>query len=132
MALEGALVDRARVLRKQPSGASAPLGMTQMIDDVPGQWFDALLQLPDSPQTPDASQGRRRVVRVPTLLTDAFDDDNEAVVFTAEDKIEVVSEKFGTDVWETIGDPMPLATLYDILGYSTTVRKIVEHPRARL
>jgi hypothetical protein len=136
MGLESAFVDRARPVRKQqvtedvlgvPTPVARVAGMTQMAD-VPGAWFDAFLQLPTGGEdSQDSSHGRRRVVKSPTLMFDTVDDELVTVNLTPEDKVEVVSERFGTATWEVVADPTPLATLDEIIGWSVTVKRIADH-----
>lgn len=130
MGLESALVDRARIVSQQATGVRTR-GMSQMAP-VTGPWFAALLQLPQSPSNPDSSQGRSRVVRSPTLLFDVIDEENNTVVVTAAVRLEVESDRFGTSLWEPTGDPEPLATLYETLGFQVTIRQVADHEFAQL
>lgn len=125
MGLDSALVDRAHTIRQEAAAAGRVRGMTQMAP-VESAWFAALLQLPASTEQRDASQGRRRVVSVPTLMFDVFDEENQAVSVRAGDKIEIESDRFGVSMWECVGEPMPVASLHDVFGYTVTVRRIVD------
>lgn len=126
MSLSTALVDRARIRRLNPATATQVAGSTRM-ETTTSAYFDALLQLPQGSASEGSPNSRRRVVKTPTLLFDVFDDDNEPVALQNGDKIEIVSDRFGTAVWETTGDPEPLANLYDILGWQVTLKRVVDH-----
>jgi hypothetical protein len=126
MGLESALVDRARTIRSMPTGAGRVRGMTQ-VADVTSAWFGALLMLPQAAATPDASSGRRRSVRTPTIMFDVIDEENQRVVVDAGCRIEIDSERFGRSLWQPSGDPEVLANLHDVLGYQVTVTKVTDH-----
>lgn len=124
MGLDSALVDRARI-RKQEAAGPRVRGMTQMAE-TEGQWFQALLQVPQGNLTEDRSQGRRRTVTVPTLMFDVFDDDSQPVVVRAGERVEVDSERFGMSLWEVDGEPEPLGSLHDVFGYQVRVKRITQ------
>lgn len=126
MALEAALVDRARIVTQVASAEGRVRGQTRMAE-VTGAWFAALLQLPQAGRSPDGSQGRRRVVSQPTLMLDVVDEEGQEVHVTGAVRIEVESDRLGHSMWETTGDPEVLATLYEILGYQVTVKRVVDH-----
>lgn len=126
MALEGVLVDRARMVTQVASTEGRVRGQTRMAE-VTGAWFAAFLQLPQAGRSPDAAQGRRRVVTSPTLMFDVFDEENEPVVVNASMRIEVESDRFGHSMWETTGDPEPLASLVEVLGYQVTLKRVTDH-----
>lgn len=126
MGLDSAFVDRARVVRQEAVVGERVRGMTVMAP-TQSAWFAALLQLPAGTELSDASQGRRRVVQTPTLMLDVFDEENEKVSVQAGDKVEVDSVRFGVSMWEVSGDPMPVASLSDVFGYTVQVRRIADH-----
>lgn len=97
--------------------------MTEMAH-VETAWFACLLQLPQGNLVSGGGGSRRRVVKVPSLMFDVIDEANDQVVVSAGDKIEVESDKFGTTWWEVDGEPEPLATLYDVLGYQVQIKRV--------
>jgi hypothetical protein len=126
MGLENALVDRARVLKQLPAATGQVRGMTRTAW-VEGAWFGAFLQLPQAGASTGPDQGRRRVVRSPTVMFDVLDEENEPVVVNVSVRLEIDSERFGRTVWQPTGDPEPLASLDEVLGYQVTVRQITDH-----
>jgi hypothetical protein len=126
VSLESALVDQARTLQQVAAAAGRVRGQTRL-GWVSGPWFGAMLQLPQGGAAPDASQGRKRVVTQPTLLFDVADENGDPVEVTAAMRIEVSSERFGDSVWEPTGDPEPLGSLYEVIGYQVTLRKVTDH-----
>lgn len=125
MGLDSALVDRARTRKQEAAGGPRVRGMTRTAE-VDGEWFAALLQLPQGQLTPDRSQGRRRTVTAPTLMYDVFDEANAPVEMRAGERVEVDSERFGLSLWEVAGEPEPLGSLHDVFGYQVQVRRITQ------
>jgi hypothetical protein len=95
---------------------------------VETDWFDAMLQLPSGPASPEPSGGRQRVVKTPTLLFDVENYSGQLVEIHAGDKIEIESDRFGLATWETTGEAEPLANLYEIIGFQVQVRRVVDQP----
>lgn len=126
MGLESALVDRARTIRDEPA-ADRRVGGSTVMATVQSAWFAALLQLPSGNLARDSSAGRRREITAPTLMFDVVDEDNRPVVVTVRDRIEVESERFGPSMWELTGDPQPLASLSETIGYQASMKKIADH-----
>lgn len=126
MALTSALVDRARAIRPQAATAGRVAGSTVFVP-VESAWFNAFLQMPQGTRSPDGSDGRRRVVTVPTLIFDVVDDENEEVAITVADRLEIDSERLGRAIWQPTADPQPLATLTEVLGWQVTVKRVVDH-----
>lgn len=126
MGLESALVDRARIVRQEAASTQRVRGMT-VTAPVAGPWVAVLLLMPSGATGRDEGHGRRRVVTQPTLMLDSYDENNEPVAITARDRIQVESERFGTATWEPVGDPEPLGSLYETIGYQVVVKRVVEH-----
>lgn len=91
-------------------------------------WFDAMLQLPSGQASYEPSNGRRRVVKQPTLLFDVEDYDGMPVDLQNGDLVEVESDRFGTAVWQTTGEAEPLASLDEVLGYQVTLKRVADRP----
>jgi hypothetical protein len=125
VALDSAFVDRARIIRQEAASAVRVAGSTVMAE-VETEWFDAMLQMPSGAASTEPSGGRRRVVKVPTLLYDIEDHAGEPVEIRLGDKIEVESDRFGTAYWEPTGEAEPLATLQEILGFQVTLQRVVD------
>ena len=87
MAIESALVDRARAVRpvKQPHTAD---GRTDLVS-ARLDWFACRIFLPAGTVSEHASH--RRAVRAPTLLYGVFDEHQQPVKLTINDEVEVYS-----------------------------------------
>ena len=133
MGLGTALVDRARVVKKEAAGAR--VGGRTTLAPVSGQWFKARLFLPSAGAAPDSLDtqgGRRKMIKQPTLLFALRDVDREAVQVSAEFRLDVDSPELGRAVWEVRGDPEPLRKKRRVIGYYATLKRTDEPVRDTL
>lgn len=121
MALESALVDRARAVRLQPQPRRIA-GQTLMVP-VSDAWFDARLELPTASESTDRGGHRRRVIRVPTLMYGVLNDDGEEVVLGPDARVEVDSEQLGRAVWEVTGAPVPMRRREEVIGWEVQLQR---------
>jgi hypothetical protein len=136
VALTAALVDRARVYSRRQVAAVRVEGSTPMHEHV-GPWMKARLQLPQAPESVDPPpRGRRRTVRVPTLMTGIRDLDGGSVAITSEHRIGVLSKhQFGDGVevvFEVTGDPEPIRKKRKVIGWTVVMKQVADHPREPL
>jgi hypothetical protein len=115
------------VIRKVPAGRKVE-GRTVM-ESVDGEWFRCRLTLPSANQTPDAASGARKVVREPMLLWGLRDLSGDPVELTVENRVEVNSRELGRAVWDVQAEPEPLRRRRRLLGYQTTLRRVIVHER---
>lgn len=121
--LSAALRDRARVLRKHPTGAKVE-GRTPMRTE-PGDWFRCRLIIEPAPERED-QQGGRRIVAAASLVTWYVDEDGEPVQVRASDSLEV--ERSGT--WRIVAEPQPLtAARGRIVGWLVQLQRLAEPVR---
>ena len=125
MALGSALVDRARLLRQEPTGVKVE-GSTQF-GTVAGAWFRCRLNVTGQPESPDPAGARRRVESRPSMLYALKDADGLPVGLTTESRVEVASRELGTAVWQPEGDPTPLRRRRSLVGYEVNLRRVIDH-----
>lgn len=125
MGFHSALVDQARLLSKEPLGAT--VGGTIRFTDVRGEWFRCRLTLPGAPENLEGATYRRTVIRVPTLLYDIVDAVDEAVVLFVETRLEVNSKELGDQVWDVVSNPEPLRRKRRVMGWQTTLRRVEDY-----
>lgn len=133
MALNAALVDKARTVRKE--AASVRVGGRTQLEPTTSQWFKARLFLPSagaSPDNLDQEGGRRRQIKQPMLLVSKKDFDRELVAILPEEKIDVDSRELGRATWQVVGSPEPLRRRRSILGWYLQLRKTTEPTRDTL
>lgn len=130
MGLGGALVDRARVVRNIAAREQRVTGST-VLAPVESAWFRARLELPAGNESPAPENGRVRQVRTPTLMFEEFDEDNEAVDLTADDRVEVDSPELGRSMWQVIAPAQPIRKKRAVIGKQVTLRKIENRQLAR-
>lgn len=124
MALESALVDRARAIRLQAQPRRIP-GKTLMVP-IEDSWFSARLELPSANESADRPGARRRVIRVPTLMYGVLDDQGQEVVIGPEVRLEVDSDELGRSVWEVTGAPVPMRRREEVIGWEVQLSRIEE------
>jgi hypothetical protein len=125
VSLEGALVDRARILRSLPLPLKVD-GSTQFSTSL-GAWFPVRLTLASQAKADDGSSENERVTVVGSLLMLAVDGSGEPIALDSEDEIEVESEDLGRAVWRLTGDPAPLRRREGLLGFSVPVQRVATH-----
>jgi hypothetical protein len=105
-----------------------------MFKTVTYAWFRCRLTQSSLPRRPDAANGGTRVERVPTLMFDVKDEDGDAVLLTARDKVEVRSTEQGIDTltFELDGQPQPIRKKRKVIGYEVPVKRIETLSDARL
>jgi hypothetical protein len=130
MALGAALVDRARIVRNESLAVKVE-GSTRFVR-VPQPWFKARLELPRAPEGVDPGGGRRRAVRVPTLMAALKDEDGNLLALRHEDEVEFVSRTlFGDDeprLYRLTVDAAPIRKKRRVIGWEASVARI--EPRA--
>lgn len=114
MGLSSVLVDQARVLtnsavlRHNPDGSTTRVRVEgeTLMGWVYGPYFDCRVDSPAAPEATDAAGGRVRTAQHPSLIYELEDVNGDPVVLTADDKITVESEDFGTATFEITGQPV--------------------------
>lgn len=125
MALARALVDRARVLRREPSPVKVE-GTTQFVD-TSSAWFRARLIVASIDGESGGNQpGRTRVPRTPQLLYGLRDDAGERIELHADDRVEVSSNELGSGLWNVNGEPQPLRKRVAMLGGLANLARVDE------
>ena len=124
MAYSGALVDRARVIRKVSAGHRVE--GTTVLTPQTGSWFRARLGSSPAPQTPvDAAS--THTTNESSLLVGLKDSDGNPLDISAVDQIEVDSKQLGRALWTVTGSPKPLRKKRSLIGYRVAVRKVDEN-----
>lgn len=125
MAFGSALVDRARVVRRETATRTRVTGST-VVAPVYGNWFRARLELTQGQESEAPQQGRKRGSRTTTLMIDRYDEENLEVEVRAEDFVQVDSEEYGFTTWQVNGSPQPIRKLRTVLGHQAQISRI-EH-----
>lgn len=121
MALGSALVDRAKFVRRAPTGKRVE--GTKLFHDTPGPWFRCRLQMPQQQESGEG--GRRRGVTVPTLTVGRRDQDGGIIEFKGDDRIVVRSNQLATDTTLQVnGDPEPIRKRRTIIGWTVTLTRV--------
>lgn len=134
MALGAAMVDQARVYRREQIAQARVEGSSQYVDGV-SAWVKSRLTIPQAPEAVDSTpRGRRRVAQVPTLMMLAKDRDGKLVQVTTETRIGVVSkQQFGAGVevfFKVTADPEPIRKKRSVIGWTVALERVVDHPLA--
>lgn len=112
-------------MRRMPDNSLVPVkveGETQM-EWVYSQYFDARVDSPAAAEANDAAGGRVRTAQHPTLIFDLEDDDGNPVQLHADDRVEVISEAFGTQTFQITGEPVLYRKKEDLVcGEAALVR----------
>lgn len=122
MALGTALVDRARVVWREPAGPRVD-GRTPF-EDVHGEWFKARLTVPSTTESADPAGARRRVPVAPTLMYGVRDLAGGPVEVNSNQRVEVDSPQLGRDVWDVVSEPEPMRKRRTIIGWIATIRRV--------
>ena len=128
MALQSALVDRARILRREPSAVRVE-GRTQFAETA-GEWFRCRLDLRGAAQVTDPG-GLPRTVPGPTLLLGIKDLRGDPVLVEHTDRLDVDSRELGRAVYEVNAMPEPLRKKRRVIGYQVAIRRTDEDPFQR-
>ena len=98
MGLGGALVDRARPVRRADAGLRVE-GRTQY-GEAKGPWFRCRLELPAAGEQGTAPTGVRPVLTEPTLMYEPRDEEGDELHLTNQERVEVASKELGHELWE--------------------------------
>ena len=126
MSLNSALVDRARRVVDTPTGVRVE-GTTQF-QTYHHPWFKCRLTLNAAPETDDTQAARRRVARTAQMMCALKDQDGNLLVISAADRLEVDSKELGRAVYEITGDGEPIRKKRKMLGWTSTLTRVEEHP----
>lgn len=125
MGLGGALVDRARPVRRTDAGLRVE-GRTQY-GEAKGPWFRCRLELPAAGEQGAAPTGVRPVLTEPTLMYEPRDEEGDPLHLTNQERVEVVSRELGSELWELTGDPQPIRKRRTLIGWQAQLRRLVVH-----
>jgi hypothetical protein len=124
MALNSALVDRARIVSRAPVASGRKVEGTTVYEKVEGPWFKARL-FPEMSAAQLGVENRRRIIPdTPTMLAALLDVNGDPVVITSEARIEVDSKELGNEVWDVSGEPQPLRKKRRVIGWYFGVRRV--------
>lgn len=131
MSLSSALVDRARVLRREvvtsgAQGVPVKVEGSTVYEDAPGQWFSCRVDAPAAPKQRDAAGGRSRPDRRPMLIYELEDDDGNPVDLHADDRVEVDSEELGLSTWELVGEPQIDRKKVDLVAGEASISRVLD------
>lgn len=131
MGLRSALVDRARIVRKQTTGPRV-LGTTSVVP-THGSWFRCRLDLPMGPEDttePGLGAGRRSARKRPQVMFDVRDEDGGTVALSFSDQIEIDSPQLGLATWKVTATPRPIRKKRTVIGWEVTLERVVERQLA--
>lgn len=131
MGLGGALVDRAKIVRNEPSAAGRVAGSTRFVP-VEGDWFRARLELPSGTESSGPENSRRRAVIAPTLMFEDVDERGQPIKLTTQDRVLVNSPEQDESMWEVVAEPQPIRKKRTVIGYQVTLRRTTTRQAARL
>lgn len=127
MGLRSALVDRARIVRKEASGPRV-LGTTAVVP-VGGSWFRCRLDIPmgaENTTEEGIGGGRRSATKRPTLMYDVRDEDGGTVELSFTDKVEIDSPQLGLATWRASATPRPIRKKRKVIGWEVSLERVVE------
>lgn len=124
MALGGALVDRARIVRKAPG---VPVEGRQRFAPVYGAWFRCRFELRNQRKGREPQSNVPRVVKQPHLMYGLRDMEGQNVELLATDLLQVVSPELGQAFYELTGDPDPMRKRRRVLGWEVDLQRVEEH-----
>lgn len=126
MALAGALVDRARTVRRESTGRKVE-GTTQLTP-THGEWFKARLFLKAAPERREQGD-RKKAVATPRLMFLVNDVGGDPVDLHAEDQVEVASPELGTAMWRITEEPEPIRKKRRVIGWEVGLERVLETQR---
>lgn len=127
MSLGSALVDRARVVRRESVGVKRE--GTTVMSDTHGSWFKVRLFLEAAGER-DEQGGRKKAVSTPQVLYGLRDLDGELVDLHAEDKLEIASVLGGGhELWRVMEEPQPIAKKRSVIGGLARLERVIEPTR---
>lgn len=122
MALRAALVDRAFIQRRRADAVR-----------VEGRTLSSLTEsaeirarLGTTRAAETLEDGRKLVIKRPTLLLDIKDKAKLRVVPRQSDRVRVVSKELGEAIWEIDGAPQPIRKKRRVIGWEMTIAKVEE------
>lgn len=124
MALNSALVDHARIARREAAGVKVE-GRTRF-GTVIGPWFRCRLELASRSQTREGESGMPRVLEQPSMMFAVKDTEGRVVDLLASDKVQVVSPQLGVFHFEATANPTPLRKKKRVIGWQVGLRGIDE------
>lgn len=130
MGYGAALVDRARIVRQRAATPVRVAGST-VLAPTEGNWFRARLELPSGAESPAPNSGRTRQVTAPTLMFEQFDEANEIVDLSADDRVEVDSLELGRTTWQVTASPQPIRKKRAVIGFQVALRQVSNRQLAR-
>jgi|SRR4051812_38788448 hypothetical protein len=124
MGLNSALVDSARIARREAAGVKVE-GRTRF-GTVIGPWFRCRLELASRPQNREGESEVPRVVEQSTMLFGVKDTEGRVISLLATDKVQVLSPQLGVFHFEVAADPTPLRKKRRVIGWEVGLRAINE------
>lgn len=132
MGLNSALVDRARVLRENPTATKVE-GST-VFDPAPhvGAWFRCRLE-PALANEATGPGGFKTVTKSPVMMYGIKDSAGAPIALDNEDKVEVDAPRFaqtlGADrtVWLVTQDPEPMPKKRRVIGHQVQLQRVEKH-----
>lgn len=122
MALGAALVDRARVVRREEAGRKVE--GTTTYGTTLGPWFKARLFPEISREQLDAANRRRIIPNKPTMLAALKDENGDRVLITNEARLEVDSAELGREVWDVTCEPQAIRKKRAVIGWYFSVQRV--------
>lgn len=126
MAILSVCVDRARIMRKEPSVERVE--GTTTFEVVPEQWFKCRLFLTSTTDIPDAAQSHWLSTSAPQVLCGIRDCDGERIVLRSDQHLDIKSRQLGRALWRADGEPQPLRKKHRVIGYVLIVSRVIEWP----
>src|SRR5262245_52485003 len=124
MGLNAALVDHARIARREAAGVKVE-GRTRF-GTVIGPWFRCRLDLSSRSQAREGESRVDRVVEQPTMMFAIKDSEGRTVDLLATDKVQVISPQLGIFHFEVTANPTPLRKKKKVIGWQVGLRSIDE------
>lgn len=133
MGIRTAMVDRARIVRKELTGTRT-MGTSPVVP-THGAWFKCRLDVPFGDE--DAAEqgigaGRRSAMKRPTVMYDVQDENGDPVVLSFTDELEVESAQLGRAQWRVTTTPRPIRKKRTVIGYETRLARVVERQNRSL
>jgi hypothetical protein len=125
MSLRAIMVDRARVVRREKSGAKVE--GSSAFGDVKSEWIRARLDVQSRDRTSSQAAGGRPATESAQLILPMRDLAGGLVDVTADDRVEVKSRELGEHTFVVDGDPLPLRKRRTMIGYTLRLRRVEAH-----
>ena len=124
MGIRSIMVDQARIVRREKSGAKVE--GTSMFGNVKSPWFRCRLDVQTTDRTSSEAAGGRPVtegvqlILPPRVAGDVMD-------VTADDRVEVRSKALGEHEFVVVSDPLPLRRRRSVIGYTLKLERVQVH-----